>query len=110
MSEYLARLKRLESGKNSAYAPDGEPPKPPKGSFGPFDSMPPTPTAKKFSHAKPMQADAATPYEREIVGWLERIGEDDPVIFGETLAKCRANPDALTFFLGLARGDDETVH
>ncbi len=44
--------------------------------------------------------------EREILDWLERIGEPDPAVFGETLAKCRANPDALRFFLGLARGDD----
>lgn len=49
--------------------------------------------------------------EREIVSWLQRIGENDPVIFRETLDKCRANPDALRFFLGLARGDNGgTVH
>ena len=55
-------------------------------------------------------ADAATGLtraeEREITDWLKRIGEPDPVVIGETLAKCRANPAALRFFLGLARGDD----
>ena len=42
----------------------------------------------------------------EITNWLRLIGEADPVVFNETLAKCRASPDALRFFLGLARGDD----
>jgi len=53
-----------------------------------------------------LQALRKTPEEREILHWLSRIGETDPVIIRETLAKCRDNPDALRFFLGLARGDD----
>ena len=47
-----------------------------------------------------------TPDELEILAWMESIGETDPVIFQETLTKCRTNPDALRFFLALARGDD----
>lgn len=44
--------------------------------------------------------------EREVVDWLERIGEPDPVVFGETLAKCRTNPTYKAAFLNMARGDD----
>lgn len=43
--------------------------------------------------------------EAEIVDWLTRVGERDPQVVRETLDKCRVNPDALRFFLGLARGD-----
>ncbi len=46
--------------------------------------------------------------EREVVNWLERILEPDPAVYRETLAKCRANPDALRFFLDYARSG--TVH
>ena len=44
----------------------------------------------------------------EILAWLGRIGEGDPVVLRETLNKCRANPDALRFFLECARSG--TVH
>lgn len=37
MSAYLARLKQLENGKNSHYAPDSEPTKPSKAPFVGFD-------------------------------------------------------------------------
>ena len=37
MSQYLARLKQLESGKNSLYVPDSEPSKPSKVPFEPFE-------------------------------------------------------------------------
>ena len=47
-----------------------------------------------------------TPEEREILQWLSRIGETDPATIRETLAKCNDDPDALRFFLGLARGED----
>ena len=47
-----------------------------------------------------------TPEEREILQWLSHIGETNPVVIRETLAKCRNNPEALRFFLGLARDDD----
>jgi hypothetical protein len=46
-----------------------------------------------------------TPEQREILAWLNRIGETDPAVIRETLAKCDDNPDALRFFLGLARGE-----
>ena len=59
--------------------------------------------------AATVRPDAASPEEREVVNWLERILEDDPVVYRETHAKCRANPDALRFFLGLARGEGGTV-
>jgi len=36
MSSYLARLKQLESEKKLLYAPNTEPPKPPKAPFDPF--------------------------------------------------------------------------
>ena len=51
-----------------------------------------------------------SPEEREILHWLSRIGETDPVIVGETLAKCRSEPHALRFFLRLARGDTTALH
>ena len=37
MSAYLARLKQLENGKKSHYAPDSEPSKPSKVPFEPFE-------------------------------------------------------------------------
>jgi hypothetical protein len=40
MSSYLARLKQLQSEKNSLYIPDPVPPKPPKAPFDPFDGTP----------------------------------------------------------------------
>lgn len=46
-----------------------------------------------------------SPEEREILQWLNRIGETDPLVIRETLAKCRDDPDGLRFFLGLARGE-----
>ena len=48
--------------------------------------------------------------EREILNWLGRIGEFDPVVIGETLAKCRTNPTYRAAFLKMARDDDGTVH
>ena len=51
---------------------------------------------------------ATTTEEREVVNWLEHILEDDPVIYREILAKCRAHPDALRFFVDYARSN--TVH
>ena len=63
--------------------------------------------------ATPRNAESAShrasnnaPEELEVLAWLESIGEDDPVVFQETLAKCRVNRDALRFFLGLARGEE----
>lgn len=55
--------------------------------------------------ADPSLAISATE-ENAIRAWLESIGEYDPLIIGETLTKCRVSPDALRFFLGLARGED----
>ena len=40
--------------------------------------------------------------EREVVAWLEGIGETDPVVFQETLDKCRTSADGLAFFLDIA--------
>lgn len=54
--------------------------------------------------AASMHGQATTPEEREVVNWLKSIGEGDATVFRETLGKCRANADALSFFLGLARG------
>ena len=52
-----------------------------------------------------------TPEEREIVAWLESLGKPEWEVFDEVLDKCRTNPDALHFFLGLARGEDAgTLH
>lgn len=44
-----------------------------------------------------------TPEEREIVDWLRRIGEPNPQVIRETLAKCRTRPDWRAAFLTLAR-------
>ena len=41
--------------------------------------------------------------EREVINWLERTLESDPVVYHETLIKCRTYPDALRFFLDHAR-------
>lgn len=46
-----------------------------------------------------------SPDEREVLAWLERIGETDPVVFQETLDKCRISVDGLAFFLDLARNN-----
>jgi len=51
-----------------------------------------------------------SPEEREILHWLSRIGETDPVVIRETLVKCRNDPEVLRFFLGLARGDTTALH
>jgi len=56
-----------------------------------------------------LEALRKTPEEREILQWLSRIGETDPATIRETLAKCNDDPDALRFFLGLARGEDVGV-
>ena len=50
------------------------------------------------------------PDEREVVAWLERIGETDPVVFQETLDKCCASEDGLACFLSLARNVTSTVN
>ena len=120
MSAYLARLKQLEGGKNSQYVSDSEPSKPSNAPFEPFEGMPTARIEKKFIDAKSEQLakvasetaaiarKEATPEEREVVNWLEHILEDDPVIYREILAKCRAHPDALRFFVDYARSN--TVH
>lgn len=56
--------------------------------------------------ANPPATKAMNQDEREIVAWLHRIGEPDPVVFGETLAKARTNPNFRAAFLSMARGDD----
>lgn len=57
-------------------------------------------------HKPELLADLRKPPEqREILAWLKRIGETDPAVIRETLAKCDNDPDALRFFLGLARGE-----
>ena len=48
MSAYLARLKQLEGGKNSLYAPDSEPSKPSKAPFEPFEGATQTHITKKI--------------------------------------------------------------
>ena len=48
MSTYLDRLKQLESKKNSIYAPNTLPPKPPKATFDPFDGTPQGANDKKI--------------------------------------------------------------
>jgi len=55
-----------------------------------------------------VRREVTIPEEGEVVNWLERILEDDPAVYRETLAKCRANPEALRFFLDYARSG--TVH
>lgn len=39
----------------------------------------------------------------EILDWLHRIGETDPVVIDCTLTRCRTDVDALDYFLGRAR-------
>ncbi len=56
-----------------------------------------------------LEALRRTPEEREILQWLNRIDETDPATIRATLAKCNDDPDALRFFLGLARGEDVGV-
>ena len=57
-----------------------------------------------------VRREVTDPLELEVVDWLERILEPDPVVYRETMAKCR-DPDGLAFFLALARGEDtRAVH
>lgn len=42
--------------------------------------------------------------EAKVRLWLERIGENDPVIIDHVLTVCRENSDALAYFLGRAVG------
>lgn len=51
-----------------------------------------------------------SPDEREIVAWLEHIGETDPAVFQETLNKCQSSKEGLAFFLDLARKKTGAVH
>lgn len=37
--------------------------------------------------------------EKTVLDWLGRIGEDDPVVIGEVLNRCRQDPEALHYFL-----------
>ena len=51
-----------------------------------------------------------TPEELEVLGWLDSIGENDPVVIGETIQKCRDRPDWCDAFVRAARGDYSGVH
>tara|TARA_R110000868_G_scaffold75901_2_gene218652 strand:- start:275 stop:451 length:177 start_codon:yes stop_codon:yes gene_type:complete len=42
----------------------------------------------------------------EVLAWLARIGEDDPVVIRETLQKCRSNDVFRAAFVAMARNPD----
>ena len=41
---------------------------------------------------------------REVMRWLDRIGEDDPAVIGEVLHRCNEDEDARAYFLWRAAG------
>ncbi|MDO9046917.1 MAG: hypothetical protein Q7U66_04170 [Methylobacter sp.] len=56
-------------------------------------------------------AELAAPFDSEInddhqkiINWLISIGEDDQKIIAETLHRCKAHPDTLSYFLQRADG------
>ena len=53
-----------------------------------------------------LEALGKRPETGEVLQWLARIGETDPEIIRGTLTKCMDDPDALRFFLKLAREED----
>lgn len=122
MSAYLDRLKQLEDGNNFHYAPNSEPSKPSKVPFEPFEGTHPAHIEKKIidegdsqnianpEPSKPSKANAVilTGDLEAISAWLTFIGEHDPACIGEVMDACRADPDALAYYLG--RSVEATAH
>lgn len=91
---YLARLKQLESVKNSHYTPDAEPTKPSKPPFVGFVGSFPGHIEKKIIDDRGTASD-----ETAIRAWLTHINETDTGIIAEVLGKCRADSSARAYFL-----------
>ena len=94
MSQYLARLKEVESGKNFLNSRGRELTKPPKDTYVSFVSSV-SEENKKISDIQSLQIEM-------IRAWLHRINEpveDHDIV----LNKCRSDPDALQYFLQRAR-------
>ena len=99
MSSYLARLKVVENGKNSNNSLITEVPKVPEVPFDTFDTSIPA-TIKKNSSVVANEL-----FQNELVKeWLYKIGESEEDHF-LVLDKCKADPDAMEYFLKHARGE-----
>ena len=101
MSQYLARLKEVESGKNFLNSPGRELTKPPKDTYVSFVSSV-SEENKKISDIQSLQI--------EIVrALLHRIGEHEEDHF-LVIDKCRSDPEVLEYFLKHARGEYEIIY
>lgn len=92
MGKWTERYLPDPSGEFSRMRTTEEPSKPSKPGFEGFEGAQVTRIQK--NHGKLTAAD-----ESVIRRWLAHIEEDDPAIITEVLNKCRADPDALAYFL-----------
>lgn len=87
MSVYLARLKQLESVKNSHYMPDTLPPKPPKGTFAGFDGMGTAHIEKKISEIaipETLQDRQREARRQKVIAMLEAAPGTQRAIYADT--------------------------
>lgn len=129
MSQYLARLKEVESEKNFHNSPGMELTKPPKDTYVSFVSSDIGESEKNFSDQSENSEELGLPsvsfvssvseenkknsdiqsLQIEIVrAWLHRIGEPETDHF-LVIDKCRNDPDAMNYFLKHARGEYESI-
>jgi hypothetical protein len=95
---YLARLKQIESEKNSHHAPDSEPSKPSKVPFEPFEGTHPGVYIEKINNAATLTVEQET----AIRAWLALIEETDPDTIAEVIGRCQQDADARDYFTSRA--------
>lgn len=127
MSGYLSRLKQIENEKNFHNSPESELTKPPKGASVSFVSSNSRKSEKKFNDPPDSSKESGLPsvsfvssiseenkknsdiqlLQIEMIqAWICRIGESVEEHF-VVIDKCKADPEALAYFLKHARGEFE---
>jgi hypothetical protein len=66
--------------------------------FDQLVSVTPAPSEKTKTQSK----------KQKILGWLAHIGETDPEIIEDTLARCRADQETMQYFLNRANETDRS--
>lgn len=99
MSTYLERLKKVENGKIFNNSPVQGVSKVSEGAFGTFDTYHSEENGKIFNNSSKESIEI-----KLIRGWLFKICEpvEDHFI---VLDKCKADPEAMEYFLKHARGE-----
>jgi hypothetical protein len=59
--------------------------------------------AEMVEELKMEQAELSATDKQRILGWFAHIGETDPIDIAQTLALCRADPEALAYYLKRAQ-------